>query len=116
MPWLGRKMDEGVSVGGRAACPVPTVDEATTIDRPEQATDTNLGPTPRASHPHRADQLCDFFVGFDYRTYIVGESSEYSVWVQDFSGIEQRDVILPPADSPHAIGAWNTKDIRVAFV
>ncbi|MBD95623.1 MAG: hypothetical protein CL482_15405 [Acidobacteria bacterium] len=78
MPWLGRKMDEGVSVGGRAACPVPTVDEATTIDRPEQATDTNLGPTPRASHPHRADQLCDFFVGFDYRAYIVGESSEYT--------------------------------------
>ncbi len=64
---------------------------------------------------YQTGRLWDIFSRLDYRAYLVGESFAASGWIDDFSNIEQRNVLLVRAEASGAIGVWHEKAHRRAF-
>ena len=60
--------------------------------------------------------LWAFFDTFGYRPYLIRATFEQSGWVENFTGIQQNNVLLVPPGQPHDVAAWNDKDLCRSYL
>lgn len=65
---------------------------------------------------YSSQDLWSFFAGRKYAAFVIGATFGESRWVQDFSGIRQRNVLLVPPDRPRDLERWNERALRMAYV
>ncbi len=62
------------------------------------------------------DDLWDFLKGHGYRAYVIGSNFENSGWIEDFSEIIQRNVLLFPEGDSFPFSSWDDKIFRKRYL
>jgi FkbM family methyltransferase len=63
------------------------------------------------------NSLWRIFQKLDYKAYLIGSSDERSGWIDDFSKIEQSNVLLVPSEATHKIPTqWEEKKFRQQYL
>jgi FkbM family methyltransferase len=66
---------------------------------------------------YNPNRIASFFKELDYQFYLIRESAESSGWIDDFSGIEQANVLIVNEKRKHKVLTnWNPKKIKKNFI